>query len=182
MTQKGYNGAGVYLFRTRRPGLLGRIPAPVSAAIVAVAALMIWHYIAWWLMPVALLLSSRHNAYVGLSEHVRFRKGVHLKGSMKYNALPKPWTDLAPSWYFVPLLLPWGWLLQTVETLGISLLWPVYNHQKNLWNPRRISLKAAKRQRGSRDFAGWSFNFTAGHATLWVALIGVCLTKGWVPW
>jgi hypothetical protein len=164
MTQKGYNGAGVYLFRTRRPGLLGRIPAPVSAAIVAVAALMIWHYIAWWLMPVALLLSSRHNAYVGLSEHVRFRKGVHLKGSMKYNALPKPWTDLAPSWYFVPLLLPWGWLLQTVETLGISLLWPVYNH------------------RGSRDFASWSFNFTAGHAILWVALIGVCLTKGWVPW
>lgn len=153
MSGQGYNGAGVYVFRTRRPGLIGRIP-----------------------------FFGRHTAYVGMSEHVRFRKGVHLKGSMKYNALPKPWTDLKPSWYFIPFPFAPRWVLLWIETVVIALLWPVYNHQKNLWNPRRIPLKAAIRQRGSRDFCGWSFNFRYGHVILWVALIGFCVTKGWIPW
>lgn len=147
---KGYNGAGVYIFRTRRPGLLGKVP-----------------------------LIGRHFAYVGMSRHVRSRKSQHLDGSVRYNTPAKPWTDLKPTWYFVAM--PWApnWVLLSAETLIIALLWPVYNHQKNLWNPRRIPLRSAKRQRGSRDVVRWSFNFRWAHAFLWILVIAVCWTKGW---
>jgi hypothetical protein len=98
---------------------------------------------------------------------------------VKYNAMPKPWADLKPSWYFIPLpyVKP---ILHTAETLLMLALWPVYNHQKNLWNLRRIPLKTAKRQRGQRDLTGWSFNFRPAHAMLWTA--GIVLTianHGW---
>lgn len=134
----------MYIFRTRRPGLFGRVP-----------------------------LLGRHFGYVGMSTHVYTRKLVHLKGSMKYNALPKPWSDLKPTWYYIPMPLAPKWLLLSVETALIALLWPVYNHQKNLWNPRRIPLKSAKRQRGSRDVCGWSFNFRLAHFVLWIVAIGI---------
>lgn len=147
-----YNGSGVYIFRTRRPGLFGRVP-----------------------------LIGRHFGYVGQAMHIRHRKDVHLKGSMKYNVFPKPWSSLKPSWYFIPLP-PFRWILLTVETMVIALLWPVYNHQKNLWNPRRIPLKTATRQRAQRDLIGWSFNFRPAHAMLWTIFICVMLGKGWMPW
>ena len=151
MTGQGYNGAGIYVFRTRRPGLFGRVP-----------------------------ILGRHTGYVGMSKHVRMRKRVHLHGSMKYNALPKPWSDLKPSWYFLPLPLAPVWVLLWVETLVIALLWPVYNVQKNRWNPRRIPITAATRQRGSRDVCGWSFNFRWAHALLWVMATVIALSKGWI--
>lgn len=146
--RKQYNGGGVYWFRGRRPGLLGRIP-----------------------------LIGRHTLYVG-EGHVRSRYSDHIDGSVKYNNMPKPWAGLKPTWYYVPLPY-WKPLLHTVETLLILLLWPVYNHQKNLWNPRRIPLKAAKRQAAQRAVIGWSFNFRPAHAALWLALAGVLWQKGW---
>ena len=149
--RKGYNWGGVYVFRTRRPGLFGRVP-----------------------------LIGRHFAYVG-EGRVRSRYRDHLEGSVKYNTFPKPWSDLKPSWYFIPLPY-WKWLLRTVETLLILCLWPVYNQQKNLWNPRRIPLKAAKRQRGSRDFCGWSFNLRFGHVFLWIAITVLTYENGWWKW
>lgn len=147
--QIGHNWGGVYVFRGRRPGLIGRIP-----------------------------LLGRHFIYVG-EGRVRSRWRDHMQGSVKYNALPKPWTDLKPTWYFIPLpyFKP---LLLLVETLLILLLWPVYNHQKNLWNPRRIPIKTAKRQRGQRDLTGWSFNFRPAHAMLWVTVIVLTIANhGW---
>lgn len=147
---KKYNGAGVYVFRTRRPGLFGHVP-----------------------------ILGRHFAYVGESRHVRSRWSQHVIGSVRYNMLPKPWTDLKPSWYFIPIPFAPKWLLLSIETALIALLWPVYNYQKNLWNPRRIPLRSAQRQRGSRDVVRWSFNLRPGHILLWIAAIGVCIAKGW---
>lgn len=146
----GYNGAGVYVFRVRRPGLFGHVP-----------------------------ILGRHFGYVGMSRHVRSRRAQHLKGSVQYNTMPKPWTDLKPTWYYIALPLAPKWLLLTLETVLILCLWPVYNHQKNLWNPRRISLRAAQRQRGARDVVRWSFNFRPAHALLGAAVIGVGIAKGW---
>lgn len=151
-SSKGLNWPGVYVFRTRRPGLLGRIP-----------------------------LLGRHWAYVGQSKHVHSRKRTHLEGSFRYNTFPKDWSDLKPSWYWIPLP-PFKWILLTVETLLICLLWPVYNHQKNLWNPRRIPLKTAKRQRAQRDVIGWSFNLRYIHAVMWVIGAFIVWQKGWLPW
>lgn len=148
----GRNWGGVYLFRTQRPGLAGRIP-----------------------------LIGRHTAYVG-EGHVRSRYRDHLDGSVKYGVPAKPWADLNPSWYFIPLPY-WKPLLRLVEMLLILTLWPVYNHQKNLWNPRRIPLQVAKWQRGQRDVIGWSFNLRPGHALLWLVFIGITIMKdGWGLW
>lgn len=147
---KGYNGAGVYVFRVRRPGLFGHVP-----------------------------ILGRHFAYVGMSRHVRSRRTQHLKGSVRYGTMPKPWTDLKPTWYVIPLPFAPKWLLLTIETVLICCFWPTYNHQKNLWNPRRIPLRAAQRQRGSRDVVRWSFNLRPGHILLWIAFVWLCLAKGW---
>lgn len=180
MKPKGYNWGGVYVFRGRRPGLIGRIPLALYLSFLLPGSLLCAHYFLqhWWLGGAMLLLSPRHTLYVG-EGRVRSRRRDHLEGSVKFNQLPKPWNDLSPSWYFLPLpyVKP---LIRSVETLLILLLWPVYNHQKNLWNPRRIPLKTAKRQRGQRDFAGWSFNFRYGHAVLWVAGIGFAWMNGWL--
>lgn len=150
--RQGHNWSGVYVFRTRRPGLLGRIP-----------------------------LLGRHTAYVG-EGHVRSRYRDHLDGSVRFNAFPKPWADLKPTWYYLPLPY-WKWLLRTVETLLIALLWPVYNQQKNLWNPRRIPLKTAKRQRGQRDLIGWSFNLRPAHFMIWIcSAVLIYANDGWGMW
>jgi hypothetical protein len=179
-----YNEAGVYVFRTRRPGLLGRAPSVIWWPLLAGWAVTIWVYTGrWWLMPLVMLLNNRHTAYVGESLQVNSRKLTHLKGSVKFNAMPKPWSDLKPSHYFLPLP-PFKPILHAVETLVILLLWPVYNHQKNLWNPRRIPLRAAIRQRGSRDFTGgvWSFNFRYGHLIMWATAFAVAWERGWMSW
>jgi hypothetical protein len=145
------------------------MPYPLFPVIVILACVTAWQLgMPWWLGLGAWVLSPRHFAYVGESSRVRSRKLDHLKGSVKFNQPPKPWVDLRPSHYFIPVpgFKP---VLLAIETAGILLLWPVYNHQKNLWNPRRIPLKTALRQRGSRDFTGfWSFNFRPAHALLWV--------------
>jgi len=170
---KGYRGAGVYVFRTRRPGIIGRMPMwlPVAAGLLSWPLLLMLGYPGWPALLVLLIL-PRHFAYVGESNAVRLRKKAHLEGSLKYDTPPKPWADLDPSWYFIPLPGAPKAILRLVEAIVIQLLWPVYNHQKNLTNPRRIPLSAAKRQRGQRDFTGWSFNFRAAHAILWVAAAG----------
>ncbi len=178
----GYRGAGVYVFRTRRPGLLGRLPWWIHLAAMALSAagLAVQHYSMWFAL-LALVLSPRHFAYVGESVSVRLRRRDHLQGSMKYNQLPKPWADLEPTWYFLPLPMAPKFILRGIESLLIALLWPVYNHQKNQWNPRRIPLSAAKRQRGQRDFARWSFNMRPAHAIGWAGLIGfIAVNQGWV--
>lgn len=181
--RKGRNWGGVYVFRTRRPGLIGR-PHPILgwmilAACVGIALLRGG---VWWLAAIgALLLQQRHFAYVG-EGHVRSRYRDHLEGSVKYNAFPKPWADLRPTWYFVALPY-WKPLLRMVETLFMLLLWPVYNHQKNLWNPRRIPLKTAKRQRGQRDMSGWSFNLRPAHIFVWIGAVTLTLANhGWGLW
>lgn len=139
-----YRGAGVYLFRTRRPGLIGRIP-----------------------------FIGRHTAYVGESNHLHLRKMAHLIGGGKFQAIAKPWSDLRPTWYFIPLPGAPKPLLRAIETLLILLTWPVYNSAKNRWNPRRIPLSSALRQREWRDRLGWSLNFRIAQAASWVAAIAL---------
>jgi hypothetical protein len=129
--------SGVYVFRCRRPGLLGRIP-----------------------------LLGRHTAYVG-EGWVDLRRKEHLAGGGRYRRPAKPWSDLRPSIHVIRLPY-WKWLLRSVETLLILLLWPVYNVSKNRWNPRRIPPGVAEFQRRMRDRIGWSFNFRLAHAMLWI--------------
>jgi hypothetical protein len=149
-----YRGAGVYVFRTRRPGLLGRIP-----------------------------FFGRHFAYVGESNAVQLRKDAHLLGGGKYRAVPKHWADLKPTHYVIPLPGAPKHVLRWIETLVILLCWPVYNDAKNKWNPRRIPLSSARRQRGQRDFLGWSFNLRPAHLFLWVVFGGLALMNdGWGLW
>jgi hypothetical protein len=175
----GYRGAGVYVFRTRRPGVLGTMPAGLMPAAVLIGGFTSWVLgYAWWVALLGLLFCSRHTAYVGESTAVRLRKRAHLEGSVKWNAPAKPWSDLEPSWYFIPLPGAPKFVLRAVETLLIALLWPVYNHAKNLWNPRRIPLSAAKRQRNHRDLLHWSFNCRIGHVVLWVSLISIAYMNG----
>lgn len=110
-------------------------------------------------------LLGRHTAYVG-EGWVDLRKREHLLGGGRYRTGPKPWCDLHPSHYVIRLPY-WKWLLRSVETLLILLLWPVYNVSKNRWNPRRIPPEVAKAQRMMRNSYGWSFNLRPAHVMLW---------------
>lgn len=175
----GYRGAGVYLFRTRRPGLAGQLPGYVAPTAAAVSTTILLTAGWWWpagLLP--LLLFSRHTAYIGESTAVRLRRDAHLHGSTRWKTAAKPWADLDPTWYFLPLPRA-KWVLRSVETLGIVLFWPVYNHQKNRWNPRRIPLSSAKRQREQRDRLGWSFNLRPIHLLLIAVITTSLILKGW---
>jgi len=161
-----YRGAGVYVFRTRRPGLIGRLPAwlaPVATGISLVSLMMLGY--SPWLALLAFLFNSRHFAYVGETNAMQLRKSAHLDGGGRFKAEPKPWADLDPSHYFLRLPASKR-LLGFVETLGIALCWPVYNHKKNLWNPRRISLASARAQRATRDRWGWSINVSFLHVIM----------------
>lgn len=145
---------GVYVYRARKPSARLRIP-----------------------------LLSWHTAYVGETtsfyhrhlQHVGGWGTVESGGRKRVGAVtPQPWSDLDPYvWFRIPLPR-WKWLLRSVETLAILLLWPVYNHKKNLWNPRRIPLHVAKSQRAMRDRRGWSPSWTWGH-TIVVLAAGVAL-------
>lgn len=170
---RGYGGAGVYVFRTRRPGMIGLLPwwLGIAGAVISWGALATLHEPQLFAL-LALLVNSRHFAYVGESKRVGLRKMAHLKGSVKYNQPAKPWADLDPSWYFLPLPGAPKFVLHAVETLLIGLLWPVYNHQKNLWNLRRIPLKTALNQRVLRAGIHWSFNCRPAHVIGWVAFAG----------
>lgn len=114
-------GGGVYAYRCNKPTAI-------------------------WGLPII----GRHWAYGGMSWSFEIRHGEHIEGKGRYNKGPKPWADLNPKCYRVRLP-NWRWLRNHAETLLILLLWPVYNHQKNLWNPRRISLPMQYFQRRTRD-------------------------------
>lgn len=170
----------MYVFRTRRPGLVGRLPWWFGLAAVALSAAGISvSGGSLWFSLLGLLASPRHFAYVGESRRVGLRRRDHLQGSVKYNQPPKPWSDLDPSWYYVPLPGAPKPLLRAVETLLIALLWPVYNHQKNLWNLRRIPLPTARRQAVLRAGIKWSFNCRPAHLIGWVAFLAfVYINRG----
>ena len=97
---------------------------------------------------------GRHFAYVGQSNSFARRDREHLYGSSAYDAvvLPKPWSDLRPKRYAVPVLFPgWRWARERQEWLMIKLLLPAYNVQHNRTNPRRISPERARIQRAMRE-------------------------------
>jgi hypothetical protein len=89
---------------------------------------------------------SRHFGYVGETSSFWHRHAQHSE--------TQPWADLDPRCYRIGLPA-WKPLLRTVETLVILCTWPVYNHAKNQWNPRRIPLGMARRMRAARDRGQW---------------------------
>ena len=108
--------------------------------------------------------SLREWGYVGLTNSFTRRERDH-KGKTAYlqedgtvkAATEKPWMDLDAKVHKVvrlPWWLCWGWVLGPLETLVILLLWPRYNHAKNLWNPRRVPLSRQAAQRTERDAGG----------------------------
>lgn len=113
---------GAYLYRGRKPGARFNIP-----------------------------FLSRHFIYAGETTSFRHRHEQHTRGDTVRTTPQKPWADLDPRCVLRIPLPPWKWLLRSVETVLIVLTWPVYNVQKNRWNPRRIPLSTAQRQRYLRD-------------------------------
>jgi hypothetical protein len=123
---RGWRNCGCYAWRTRKPSA-----------------------------PIGLPFIGRHFAYVGETGSRRHRDVQHAAGGGTYNAVRKDWADLDPKVYPLPCPFPqWKWTRKAMETLYMFLLWPVYNDQKNKWNPRRISLNRARRQRIERDTVG----------------------------
>lgn len=112
---------GVYVYRCNKPGAIIGLP-----------------------------FFGRHFAYVGETKSFYHRDIQHLRGGGTYDSVWKDWADLRPKCYRIPLP-PWKWLMRSVETVVIALAWPVYNQQKNMWNPRRISPRKAAAQRRDRD-------------------------------
>lgn len=177
-----YRGAGVYVFRTRRPGLIGRIPPwlPWAAGGISALCLLALH-LPWMFSLLSLLLLPRHFAYVGETTAMVLRRDQHIHGGGKYSSVRKPWSDLEPKHYSLRLPRAPKWVLLKVETLFIVLLWPVYNDQKNRWNPRRIPLSSAKLQRAMREKIGWSFNLRFAHLLLLVAIAAYLLSQEVTP-
>lgn len=118
--------AGVYIYRTRKPG-----------------ALFGW--------PVV----GRHVAYVGQTKSFGHRHRQHT-GTPRpwdpYARTGQPWSDLNPVCYRIPLP-PWRWLLLLVEWMLIKTLLPVYNIKHNKTNPRKITAYRALQMRATRDKA-----------------------------
>lgn len=108
-----------------------------------------------WGLPII----GRHFAYVGETTSFSHREAQHREN--------QPWSDLEPVCVLRIPLPAWKPLLRAVETLLIVLLWPVYNHSKNLWNPRRIDLRTARLMRQARDRGEmWVYR-------VWLALRGI---------
>ncbi len=94
----------------------------------------------------------RVTGYVGLTNSFYHRKRQHLGQDVRTPA--KGWSDLRPKCYEVirlPWWLCWRWVMAPLETLVILATWPVYNIQKNRWNPRRRTLGQAAMDRVKRD-------------------------------
>ncbi len=174
-------GGGVYVYRARKPAsLIGKLRLPEwTAAPAMVAAGFAGEMIGvpWFVAaPAGLLITGRHFAYVGETTSFRDRHGQHLGNigsGARFEQAGKPWADLEPR-CVVRIPLPrWKWLLRSTETLVMLLLWPVYNHKKNLWNPRRIPLVSARRQRFARERRniGLSWNFRSAHVVALIALL-----------
>lgn len=146
----GRGTSGVYVIRCRKPGA-----------------------------RLALPFLSYHFAYVGESTSVERRLAQHLQGGGRYQVTAKPWSDLSPRCVMVVKLPRWKWLLKSIETILILITWPVYNHKKNQWNPRRISLSTQHRQRIVRDRTnGRSFNVTLAHL-VFLAIV-LLIMWGWL--
>jgi hypothetical protein len=116
----------VYAYRTRKPGAIMGLP-----------------------------FLGRHWAYVGQTRNPKMRHREHLYGGGRYGRMPASWSDLKPKKYVLFRLryCP-QWMLSGVELFFILVLWPAYNHVGNKANPRRISIKRARRARIRRDVAG----------------------------
>lgn len=138
---------GVYVYRARKPAARLRIP------------LLSWHF-----------------CYVGETISFYHRHLQHVAGGGQFATEQKPWADLDPYVAFRIPLPPWKWLLHAVETIVILAVWPVYNDRKNHWNPRRVSLRDQRWQRGMRDATGWCLNWTWGHA------FATCLVVSLILW
>lgn len=133
---------GVYVYRARKPAARLRIP------------LLSWHF-----------------AYVGETTSFHHRHMQHVAGGGRFNSQQKPWADLDPYvWLRIPLP-PWKWLLRLVEALVILAVWPVYNHKRNLWNPRRVSLRDQQWQRQCRDHGALVLNWSWGHTIAVLAAV-----------
>jgi hypothetical protein len=108
--------------------------------------------------PLGLPLISRHFGYGGRTVDPERRHHEHTvggRGGRFGNKPPQPWSTLEPKRYVVFKLKSRTRLTtHLLEVLVIRGLLCVYNHQHNLGNPRRISLKRAKVQRVLRDKYG----------------------------
>lgn len=120
--------------------------------------------------------TRRENGYVGLTNSFRRREADH-RGRTAYQradgsvvaTTEKPWMDLDAKVYRMirlPWWLCWRWVLAPLETLAILVLMPRYNHSKNLWNPRRISLSRQRAQRAARDAGGLAYRARV-RASVW---------------
>jgi hypothetical protein len=112
--------------------------------------------------------ARRVNGYVGETVSFYFRSRQHMgmsnyavaggkRSAVAVKVPSQPWSDLNPVRKDViklPWWLCWKWVLRPLETLVMLLTWPVYNDAKNHWNPRRIPLGQARRQREARDGSG----------------------------
>jgi len=143
---------GCYVFRVRKPG-------------------------AFWGWPII----GRHFGYVGEGYSRKLRETEHLKGSTRFQAMPKDWVDLEPSFFRLPgVRCDIRWLRKFQETLWIWLLIPVYNTRKQpFYNLRRVSTKRAAWQRMMRDKLGlwykvpraimrWSLAAVIMGLTVWI--------------
>jgi hypothetical protein len=139
----------VYLYRTRKPGAILGLP-----------------------------IFGRHNGYTGQTRNPKARHEEHIQGGGRYGQEAKDWSDLDPKRHVLFRMRHCPqWALNLAERLAIYATLPVYNDKMNRHNPRRISLRAAHRQRMMRDATGWSWSFGLGHA---LTLCGVLLAAGWM--
>jgi hypothetical protein len=144
---------------------------------------MAFYLAGWWWWPwlILVLFSGRHIAYIGETSSRYFRDRQHLEGSTKYGAKGKPWADLDPKVYPVPIFLPhWRWLRKSFEWLLIKLLCPVYNTLlQPKYNLRRIRPAQAEAQRAARDALGMKVNIgrAIGRWAMTAVLLG---GAGWL--
>lgn len=175
-------GGGIYVYRTRKPmSLIGKIPVPEKfvylGALAGTSAVTLATGLPWWIsIPAAAFLTGRHFGYVGETTSFRDRHAQHmgnLGSGARFEQRAKPWADLGPVCVARFPLPRWKWLLRSVETLIMVLTWPVYNDKKNRWNPRRIPLVSARRQRYARDgrALGISWNFRSAHVVAFLVLL-----------
>jgi hypothetical protein len=190
---------GLYLWRTRKPtSFLGLSLKWMLAGAALVGGGLLLAGQGWWsaLALLLILFSGRHNAYAGLTNSFYFREQQHIAGSSKWNAAAKPWSDLDPKCYTIPLpnfithrgglaralRLKGRWTLEGLETLLIWATFPVYNVQKQPpYNTRRISPREADRQRYARIKRGTKVNIGRVLARYALALV-VISGAVWAAW
>ncbi len=190
---------GLYLWRTRKPSsFLGlSLKWLLAGAALLCSALLIlgegWWAAAPWLL---VLFSGRHNAYAGLTNSFYFREQQHIVGSSTWGSRAKPWSDLDPKVYRIPLPnfithkggvakalgLKGRWTLETLETLLIWLTFTVYNAQKQPpWNLRRIPPRKADAQRMAREKRGIGVNL-GRVAVRWALMLVIVAGATWAGW